>query len=183
MFISQANSPKSLTVLAIGLLGLTTVATSLPAQAATVNGGFETGDFTGWSAIGNTTIQNSSFGSGPTEGTFDALLTAPADNSDALPSDLETFLGLSPFSLDGINGSISHGSAIQQVFTANAGEVLSFQWNFLTNESQGSAFNDFAFVSIARLCLRVRVLLGMRLDFKPSLMQFQPLEPTVWELE
>lgn len=49
------------------------------------------------------------------------------------------------------------GSAIQQTFTANGGDLLSFDWNFLTNEAVGESaiadntfpfFNDFAFVSV-----------------------------------
>jgi hypothetical protein len=43
------------------------------------------------------------------------------------------------------------GSAIKQTFTANAGQTLSFSWNFLTNESVGNDanpnFNDFAFAT------------------------------------
>jgi hypothetical protein len=152
MSIAQTGSFKHLVTLTTtaGVMGLTTFATMTSAQAATVNGGFETG-FTGWSTIGNTSIQNASYGSGPTEGNSDALLSAPADNSDALPTDLENFLGLSSGSLDGINGSIYHGSAIKQTFSAEAGQTLTFQWNFLTNESQDSSFSDFAFVSIQSL--------------------------------
>jgi hypothetical protein len=151
MSIAEANAAKRLTGLAAtSLIGLTTLLAASSAHAASVNAGFETGDFTGWDRIGNTSIQGSGFGSGPAEGNYDALISAPADNSDALPSDLETFLGLSSGSLDGINGPIYHGSAIKQTFSGNAGEALSFQWNFLTNESQGSTFNDFTFVSISQ---------------------------------
>jgi len=153
MSIAQTGYPKRLVTLTTtaGVMGLTTLLTMASAQAATVNGGFETGDLTGWNAIGNTSIQTSGYGSGPAEGSFNALLSAPADNSDALPSELETFLDLSLGSLDGINGPIYHGSAIKQAFSAEAGQVLTFQWNFLTNESQDSTFSDFAFVSIQSL--------------------------------
>ncbi len=49
------------------------------------------------------------------------------------------------------------GSGLQQTFSAGLGDTLSFDWNFLTNESVGTAavedntfpfFNDFAFVSV-----------------------------------
>jgi hypothetical protein len=40
-----------------------------------VNGSFGTGDFTGWSTIGNTSVVNSDFGINSTNGPFQALLT------------------------------------------------------------------------------------------------------------
>jgi hypothetical protein len=39
------------------------------------NGLFATGDFTGWSTIGNTSIQTSAFGVSPTNGTYQALIS------------------------------------------------------------------------------------------------------------
>jgi hypothetical protein len=59
-------------------------------------------------------------------------------------ADLEAFLGLSPGSL--VNGA--EGSAIGQSFSANTGDTLSFDWNFLTNEVGTEAVPDFAFVVI-----------------------------------
>ncbi|GAB1541260.1 hypothetical protein NUACC21_39310 [Scytonema sp. NUACC21] len=115
------------------------------------NGGFETNDFTGWTTIGSTSIETSEFGSDPREGTFQALLsTGDATFSDEV---IEAFLGLEPGSLDNFgNGDAIEGSAIQQTFTAEAGDILTFDWNFLTNEkAQVFPFNDFAFVSINAL--------------------------------
>jgi len=40
-----------------------------------INGGFETGDLTGWQTIGDASVQTSSFGSGPTQVTYQAVLT------------------------------------------------------------------------------------------------------------
>ena len=40
-----------------------------------INGSFGTGDFTGWSTIGNTSIVNSSFGIVPSSGQYEALLS------------------------------------------------------------------------------------------------------------
>ncbi|MEQ9670220.1 S8 family serine peptidase [Coleofasciculus sp. G2-EDA-02] len=112
-----------------------------------VNGGFETGSFDPWQTTGNTTIETAAFGSGPTEGTNQALLT----NGGTSVSDtqLETFLGLTSGSLDGLgNGNATVGSAIKQTVTVSAGTQLSFDWNFLTNEATPTFFNDFGFVSI-----------------------------------
>ena len=40
-----------------------------------VNGSFGTGDFTGWSTIGNTSVVTSDFGINPTDGTFQAFIS------------------------------------------------------------------------------------------------------------
>ena len=133
---------------ALSLLSLATFLGAAPAQAL-VNSSFETGDFTNWETIGNTTIQTSSFGSDPTEGDFQALLST--SQPAAFDLSIELFLGLPFGSLDGLgNGSSTTGSAIKQTFTAQAGDTLTFDWNFLTNEATPEFnFNDFAFVSIA----------------------------------
>jgi len=142
---------------AISLIVLLTVGITSSVHAVIINGGFETGDFTGWSTTGNTSIQDSTFGSGPVEGTYDALLTTGSDPDFGDPSvsasDLETFLGLAPGSLNGLgNGDATEGSAIKQTFSAQAGDVLSFDWNFLTSEpDEEVTFNDFAFVSLLSL--------------------------------
>ena len=60
------------------------------------NGDFETGAFPAWSTVGLADIQDATFGSGPPQGTFDALLVT-RDNSPAdgvTTDELETFLGL-----------------------------------------------------------------------------------------
>jgi len=144
---------KSLSALALGTacsISLSAIAAVQPASAQLVNGGFETGNFTGWATTGNASIQTSAFGSGPTEGTFEALLST---GDPTVPDfSLEVFLGLAPGSLDNLgNGNATAGSAIRQTFLAEAGDILTFDWNFLTNEGTPSFFNDFSFVSLAVL--------------------------------
>ena len=46
---------------------------------------------------------------------------------------------------------LTSGSAIQQTFKAKAGDLLSFDWNFLTDEGTPTFFNDLAFVSVSSL--------------------------------
>ncbi|MFB2771015.1 hypothetical protein ACE1AT_17235 [Pelatocladus sp. BLCC-F211] len=114
-----------------------------------INSSFESSDFTGWTTLGATTIETPAFNSGPSEGTSQALLsTGGVTFSDTI---IETFLGLETGSLDNFgNGDVTQGSAIRQTFTANAGDILTFDWNFLTNESaQVFSNNDFSFVSIS----------------------------------
>ncbi|MDY7024225.1 MAG: PEP-CTERM sorting domain-containing protein, partial [Cyanobacteriota bacterium] len=114
------------------------------------NGSFETGDFTNWETLGNTSITTAAFGRQPTDGLFQALLST--DDPTVATASIENFLGLDIGSLDDLgNGTATFGSAIQQTFTANAGDILSFDWNFLTDEGTPTFFNDFAFVSIISL--------------------------------
>ena len=117
-----------------------------------LNGGFETNTFADWRTIGDTSIENAEFGVDPTEGEFQALLTNGFRDSggSVVDSDLEEFLNLTPGALDDLgNGDVMEGSAIKQTFRANAGDILTFDWNFLTNEATPEEFfNDFAFFSI-----------------------------------
>jgi hypothetical protein len=124
-------------------------------KEAFINEGFETGDFTGWSTVGMSYVDTSDFGTFPTQGIYSALLTTGAAEDGELDvvsdSEIESFLGLLSGSLDDliVNNAIE-GSAIAQIFSAKAGDILSFDWNFLTNEAtpESEGFNDFAIVSI-----------------------------------
>ena len=155
----------------IGLLWFTgnlLMVVGLPVFAAAspiVNGGFEAGNFTGWQAIGDTLVVDASFGASPTQGSFQALITnmpsffcgdcvhgtfSGLESVDS--STLATLLGLPPIGgwpnafwllAQDYGGRVEWGSALQQSFTANAGEVLSFQWNYLTEETIPC---DYAFI-------------------------------------
>lgn len=94
----------------------------------------------------------------PPEGSSQALITnGTSDFGSAVAQDsLETFLGLAPGFLDLLgNGDVTEGTVIQQTFSATAGDVLTFDWNFLTNESTPSSFNDFAFFSITPIAFEL----------------------------
>ncbi|MDP3538853.1 MAG: FxDxF family PEP-CTERM protein [Azonexus sp.] len=61
---------------------------------------------------------------------------------------VEQFAGLALGALD-LNGNTAYeGSVIKQSFTVAAGDKLSFDWNFYTNEPLDNRLPDFAFVSI-----------------------------------
>ena len=110
---------------------------------------FETGDFSDWQTIGSASIETSDFGVDPTDGEFQALITNDFDSvSD---SELENFLGLNVGDLDNLGlGDATEGSALQLLpISVEAGDILTFDWNFLTNEATPSTFNDFGFVSIS----------------------------------
>lgn len=148
---------RSMTAGALSLVGFLSLFGATPSQAQVVNGGFETGNFSGWTTTGNTSIQTSVYGNDATEGTFQALLsnqgtTTGIEGSTTSAADLETFLGLASGSLNGLgNGNATSGSAIRQTFSANATDILTFDWNFLTSELTPSFFNDFAFVNLISL--------------------------------
>ncbi|MBM0744578.1 filamentous hemagglutinin N-terminal domain-containing protein [Phormidium sp. CLA17] len=69
--------------------------------------------------------------------------------SSATAGTLENVLGLTAGSLNGLNAPTQaiEGSGLQSTVTTTAdNQILSFNWEFLTNEG-GAAFNDFSFVS------------------------------------
>ncbi|MEC4983844.1 MAG: hypothetical protein SAJ37_17645 [Oscillatoria sp. PMC 1068.18] len=128
-------------------INLNPVIFSPPKQPLIINGSFETGQFTGWETLGNTSIQTTGFGTGLTAGNFQALLSTEYPTYP--DANIETFLGLASGSLDSLNFvNTTGGSAIKQKFTAKAGDILTFNWNFLTNEITPSLYNDLAFVSL-----------------------------------
>ena len=116
------------------------------------NGSFETGDFKNWNTIGDTSIEADALGIFPTDGTYQALITSGYSDAggSVADSDLEEFLDLAPSSLDGlVGGDATEGSFIKQTFTVEAGDVVSFDWNFLTNEATpDSTFNDTSFLTV-----------------------------------
>jgi len=122
----------------VSLISLSSILSTRPAQAAIINGGFDTGDFSGWTTLGDVSVQAS----------LQALLKTENVNDNF--AELEQFLGLAPGALDTLgNGEVFEGSSIKQSFTANAGQVLTFDWNFLTDETASNPdFNDFAFLTI-----------------------------------
>ncbi|MDJ0745135.1 MAG: pre-peptidase C-terminal domain-containing protein [Xenococcaceae cyanobacterium MO_167.B27] len=131
----------------------------LTGELSIENGSFETGTFVDWERIGDTSIQTAEFGTNPSDGIFQALLTNGFSDSGSsvVDSDIEEFLNLTPGVLDSLgNGDVTEGSAIKQTFTANAGDILTFDWNFLTNEATPEdTFNDFAFFSITPFTLEL----------------------------
>ena len=115
------------------------------------NGSFETGTFLGWSTAGNASVQTSSIGIAPTQGTHQALLTTGGNQVSVTV--LESDLGLASGTLAGLgNGTlIVGGSAVYQAVSLNKGDQVAFDADFLTNESPGpgNRLNDFGFFSVS----------------------------------
>lgn len=120
-------------------------------RAEIVNGGFESGVFSPWLTLGNTSVEDS-LDTPPSEGVYQALMTA---DFGASAGDVELFLNLFPGSLAALlppgADPIGTGSAIYTDITASAGDVLSFDWNFLTNEAVSplATVPDFSFWSLS----------------------------------
>ena len=153
------------------------------------NGSFESG-LTNFSVVGNATIETAAFGSGPTDGTSQALLFT--GDPTVTDEEIETFLGLSPGELNALADvpldpldplgpfgpldpfdDVTSGSAISQSITGQAGDVLSFDSNFLTDEpEQDGTFNDFAFFSLAN-AQGATVIADTLSELSPSLTSFE----------
>lgn len=163
------------------------------AQAAPlINGGFETGDFTGWSSAdgvdagtGDPLVScfevpgppdDTGLPENGTEGTFAVIYTAGPD-SEPLASDIEADLGLSAGALDtfldGVTGGDHdphEGSAIYQTIDVIAGSVLSFDARFVSDETFGvdptdsSQRLDFAFFSVVGAGVEDIFLIGSTAD-------------------
>jgi hypothetical protein len=152
-FIATANT----TLLAFALPFLAT-----HAQAQIVNGGFESG-LTGWITYGDVSTQgNAPAGSaklflttaGPSNETdeFNAagVPIGPFNESGTAaviagqPGGLETLGGTALGAFDTFSLSAIEGSLARQSFTAQAGDIFSFTWNFGTRETA----LDHAFVVI-----------------------------------
>lgn len=145
------------------------VFTAVESRSMMINGGFEIGDLTGWETLGDVSIQTSSFGSGPTDGSYQAVLTNDVLAFEGITSDPaliyplsgipagvadDGFWGLPTSTIDTItvgpahveeDASATDGSGIRQSFHSNVGDMLTFDWNYLTNDGINY---DFAFASI-----------------------------------
>jgi hypothetical protein len=135
-----------------GALAVAGILSAGPAGAAIINGDFETGNLSGWTAIG------AAFATGSTSvTTFDSTVwtigaagtTMAQMNSDGAGiATIESTLGLASGSLNAFNtnpdgGSLTNGAAIYQSFTANAGDSISFAWDYVARDYV--PYNDPAF--------------------------------------
>ena len=132
------------------LIAVCAAATPLPSRAAVINGGFETGNLTGWTLVGFGQATGSGFGVTPTEGSFEGRIDTTG-NFAALAPAVVTSLGVSGPTIIALGaGTPTKGTGISQDVTVLAGDTLTFDWNFLTDELNESAtFNDFGFFTIS----------------------------------
>ncbi len=146
--------------MALGVLVALGLSASQPVSAAIVNGGFEQfPDFTGYTTAGNATIQASDFRT-PVEGVQQALIsTAPGavtgGSNPITATALDTFLGLSGSNSTASQGA-TNGSGFKQTLVSIAsGDIVTFKFDFYTQEPRPTTRNDFAFVSVNGVLTRL----------------------------
>lgn len=121
---------------------------------AVTNGSFNDG-LNGWSALGDVNLQAGAIlmttasvdfedDFPEAAGAFNASGNAAAEV--AVVGGVEDFIGIPLGALDSNEQFAFEGSVLKQTFNVNAGDTLSFNWNFFTNETSTGA--DYAFVSI-----------------------------------
>ena len=145
---------------------------SLSAVAAPIilpNADFETGNLNGWSTLGtviatpSTTVTTSGAVVPPVTYTISAAGTTMAQliSSGSSIGAIEVGLGLSSGTLQALNtnpngGTLTDGSALYQTFTANAGDTISFAWNYVATDY--IPFNDPAYAILIGSSADVQVL-------------------------
>ncbi|AFY48167.1 hypothetical protein Nos7524_2325 [Nostoc sp. PCC 7524] len=136
-----------------------------PAQAAILNGGFSNG-LSQWETTGDVSIFQGQALLTNASSTLEDDFPEPAGKFNfsstevSYIGDLETFVGVNPFDL---GEYATEGSALKQTFTAQAGDILSLNWKFLTNEETPDVFgtNDAAFVILKNLDSAISTVIGL----------------------
>lgn len=148
------HTTRSLRPAALSLAAFVAWAASGTAQAQVTNGGFNT-NLNGWTTFGDASVQaGAPEGTGQLWLTTDAVADANSRNlsgtdplATGITGGLEESVGLTIGALDPTDNFAAEGSGVSQSFAANAGDTLSFSWNFLTADDGSSTdFADYAFV-------------------------------------
>jgi len=136
------------------LLALSTAGVACQAQLVT-NGDFESG-LSSWTTAGDAQTQASGYGLTPVSGASQALVINDSNNTGALattiPSAIAALLGLNTTALSTVStGAAVEGSAIAQQVTVQAGQTLTFNWDFATAATLSTSANnnDYGFLSVA----------------------------------
>ncbi|MDP0500472.1 MAG: PEP-CTERM sorting domain-containing protein [Verrucomicrobiota bacterium JB022] len=170
--------------LAFSLAALAALAPIVTAQ----NFSYEMG-LDGWTTGGNAYQESAaSFGPSATDGDFYAVIDSgdrPLNNDFFNPTtnptgvsadDLTSLVGQDKASLDSAFGIDSFDiSYLAFEFTVTAGDVISFDWKFLTNEFPGTEILDTAFVATSQgdLISLANVDTATYLDFPDAVMSFE----------
>ena len=131
----------------LGLMAVAMGAVQTASAGNILNGGFEAfPDFQSWSTLGNTSVQDNTFKT-PTEGSVQAVLSngfngPGAGTATTNVASLEAFLNLNPGSLV---PNIKSGSAIKQSFFGTVGDVITYTYDYVTNEGPKADYGFYTF--------------------------------------
>ena len=146
---------SALAALSLGL-GLSALAST--ALAAGVTNGDFAGGLTGWTKAGNVAVDTTNqFGAPPAGFTAQAVLGTSGTSgylfggSAVAAATLESFAGLGAGVLSGMGATV--GSGLSADFTVAAGERLSFQWKFMSDDPASSPADDTAYVLLDKTTL------------------------------
>jgi len=125
------------------------------AQAGIINGGFEAGDLSDWSSLGNVEVSTGvDYGVGvvsPFAGSYSAFL----HTNGVFAFDLAAAMGVNQATLEASNPVnelrniiAANGSLIYQTTFAAAGAAFRFKWNFVEGDV-GDPYDDWAFFGIS----------------------------------
>lgn len=105
-------------------------------------------DFTNWEVIGHKNQETIKSPSDPTSQNKVAFIDTFSEQTANIV-DLAKFLNIKAERLNEM-GEVFEGSAMKTSFTVEAGDILTFDWNFLSDDLQASN-NDFAFFTLSAL--------------------------------
>lgn len=119
------------------------------ANAAIVNGGFESGALSPWSSLGNAGVATSGAYSVGTVSAQSGNYAAQMSTNGISAATLASQMGISESALEASNGgtNATNGSMIYQSTSANAGDSFTFKWNFV--EQDYVPYDDWAFYGIS----------------------------------
>ncbi|MEM9006146.1 MAG: Calx-beta domain-containing protein, partial [Cyanobacteria bacterium P01_F01_bin.86] len=143
-----------------------------------INGDFESGTFADWQTIGDYSIEPTAVDAPFKLGNYQAEITTDIDSVPV--EDLEDFLGLTQGSLNTlaetfadslpeeeiIRNTVTEGSAIAKTITVEAGDTLTFDWNFITFDYL--YFMDFGFFSISSATDNTEILASVDTSYALS---------------
>lgn len=119
-------------------------------RGAVVNGDFELGTLSGWTVMGAGSVQTAALGITPPAGTYQGFIETTG-NYTALAPAVVASLGVPGSAIIGLGaGTPTNGTGISQSITVSAGDVLTYDWNFISDElNETATYNDFAFLTIS----------------------------------
>lgn len=158
------NSSSLKKLFAFGALSIAAVQANA-APITWANSDFEAGNLSGWSTIGNvsatpsttvTTYDNVVWSIGAAGTTMGHLVS----NGSSI-GNIETTLGLASGTLNALNtnvngGNLTNGSALYKTFSANAGDSITFSWDYVATDY--IPFNDPAYALLIGANSSVSVL-------------------------